>query len=69
VPAEVEALFWEAITWQRLTNGGVEPPTTELQRQENFLLRIAVSEGEDGVRNLVLNDPGYQRQCEIGRSG
>ena len=65
VQSEVEALFWEAITWQRLTGGGVSDPQTWLQSQENELLELAIAEGEEGVRRLVRSDPGYRQQCDI----
>jgi hypothetical protein len=65
VEREVDALAWEAFTWARLTDGGLEDPTTPLQVQENLLLALVLEHGEEGLRTLVVNAPGYQEQCDL----
>ncbi len=65
VGREVDSLVWEMRFWDLLTNGGVLKPTTQLQTEENYLLRIALEEGEPGLYKYIVTSPGYQEQCQI----
>ena len=64
VRREVEALTAEVLVWRSFWNG-YGPDRTPLQRLQNFQLRVYDAEGEPGLRRLIVNEPGYQRQCAL----
>lgn len=54
-----QAQVWRAI-WE------VPPENTQMERILNRLAQVYDDRGEDGIRQFVLKNPGYQEQCQLG---
>jgi hypothetical protein len=68
VHREVDAARWESLTWERL-GGGVAAPASGLQRQETALLNLIRTEGDTGLYQWIVGQPGYQRECSLTSGG
>ena len=63
---EVEAYRSEILWWQAIEGkAGVANPGTDLQKQENFLLATYLEGKEPALYTLIVNQPGYQEECEL----
>jgi hypothetical protein len=64
VVLEQEAFANGAVVWSELWNGA-PPSRTALETELTRMALLWVTEGDPGIYKLVVDEPGYQRQCNL----